>query len=445
VLDSRIYSSQIPEFARIPTVDELDNAIAELAGRYARLCRLRAVGAARSGYPLRMLSIGAGRRHALVLGGPHPNEPVGFLTVLELARLVAAHPDLREGLGYTWHFIPCIDPDGARLNEGWYGGPFALRHYHRHFYRPARYEQPEWTFPAPGERAPLDRTLPETEALMRVIDELRPQFLYSLHNSDLGGAFFVISHDLPGLAGSLAKLATDHEVPLDLGPTDAIGWPSAAPGVYIGPPVDATAAEPASGTATRTHGASSGHYAGRYGALALVAEVPLWADPRCADPSDAVPYPEMLLRAAADLRRDIQPLADSVARADPLLAARGPLYTGVTDTLAIAAAAAAMWERRASSGQVEGRLATVGEVTGIRNSVRRLPLRATGMLIRLLQAETADGSCRAVLGTELDAARDRFATMCSRAEAEIPVAPLPLRRLVSLQTGAGLTAAAHLA
>ena len=91
---------------------------------------------------------GRGRRgDALVFGLPHPNEPIGGLTAVHLARRLADDADLRERLGHRWHVVACIDPDGLRLNEGWLAGPFTREHYLRHFYRPAGDEQVEWTFP----------------------------------------------------------------------------------------------------------------------------------------------------------------------------------------------------------------------------------------------------------------------------------------------------------
>jgi len=41
---------------------------------------------------------------------------------------------LRESLGYTWYLVKCIDPDGTRLNEGWFKGPFSIENLARHYY-----------------------------------------------------------------------------------------------------------------------------------------------------------------------------------------------------------------------------------------------------------------------------------------------------------------------
>src|SRR5918999_2189336 len=229
MLDAAALVDRIPQIDRIPSMDALFDAFRDLASRYPRLFRLRRIGTSRLGEPLIMLTTGRGPKQALLVGGPHPNEPIGFLTLLHLARRLADDADLRDGMGYAWNLIPCIDPDGARLNEGWYGGPMTIEHYHRHFYRPALRNQPEWTFPMNHGRAFFDRPLPETQALMRVIDELRPRFQYSLHNADFGAAYFVLSRDIPGLADKLAESARAGDIPLELTPSEAVGWQVAGP------------------------------------------------------------------------------------------------------------------------------------------------------------------------------------------------------------------------
>ncbi|TKA13058.1 M14 family metallopeptidase [Actinacidiphila oryziradicis] len=164
-MDIDAYVSEVRDHDHFPSLDELDDALAAIPGWHTT------IGTSRLGEPLRLLSIGTGSRDVLLLGGPHPNEPVGFLTVLETARIISEAPELADGADCTWHFVPCIDPDAARLNEGWYGQrPLTLPTYLHHFHRPALAHQPEWTFPLPLAPAPL----PETRALMRLIDALRP-------------------------------------------------------------------------------------------------------------------------------------------------------------------------------------------------------------------------------------------------------------------------------
>ena len=101
-----------------------------------------------------MLTVGDGPADAVVIGGPHPNEPVGFLAVTAL-----------------------ITP----LSAG-----------DHHF----------------------DRTLPETAALMRLMDEVEPSLVCSLHNGEHHGAFFYVNRDDPALARELAELPGLQGLPL---------------------------------------------------------------------------------------------------------------------------------------------------------------------------------------------------------------------------------------
>ena len=127
--------------------------------------------------PILMLSVGHGPRHVLVVAGPHPDEPVGGATALVLAERVARGERLfaaTDPTAVTWDIVLCLDPDGAAVSEAGTEGATTtsalaptLRNYYRAAYRPVAAEQPEW--------APIEsRQLPETLALFKVIDELRP-------------------------------------------------------------------------------------------------------------------------------------------------------------------------------------------------------------------------------------------------------------------------------
>ena len=99
-----------------------------------------------------------------MFGGPHPNEPVGCMAIEFLTRRLCEDEALRTELGYTWHFIKSIDADGMRLNEGWFKGPFTPTQYAWHFFRPAPFDQVEWTFPLDYKTLHFDTPMPETEA-----------------------------------------------------------------------------------------------------------------------------------------------------------------------------------------------------------------------------------------------------------------------------------------
>jgi hypothetical protein len=442
VPDAAAVLDRIPEIDRIPSVDELLDAFRALARRHPRLFRLRRVGTSRLGEPLLMLSAGTGPRQALLVGGPHPNEPVGFLTLLHLAELIADDAGIRDGLGYTWNLIPCIDPDAARLNEGWYGGPLTVDHYHRHFYRPALGRQPEWTFPVLDDGAYFDRTLPETRTLMRVIDELRPRFQYSLHNADFGGAYFILSRDVPGLADQLTDAARACRVPLELGPSEAAGWQVVGKAVFVMPPAREMLFTHDGNAGPRPHGASSSHYAEPHGTLTLITEAPMW---HTAPPAESSrPYAEVMRTKAAGLRRDVDEVEEALRRVTPELRTSSVFHQAVVDTLAVGRAYAHRWEEVLQMPGVSRLMVTAAELAGAELTTWRIPLRASAMLLRLLEVELAASNQRPVLRAQLAAAEERFVRGCARAVEGAPVTLIPLRSLVGLQLTSALKAMAHL-
>ncbi|GGX32269.1 M14 family zinc carboxypeptidase [Streptomyces lomondensis] len=426
----------LPLIDRFCTVDELHAFIDRLAADRSDVCRLRRIGTSRLGEPLRLLSVGHGRRNALVVGGPHPNEPVGLLTVQHLAQLVADTPALRDGADLTWHFIPCLDPDGTRLNEGWLDGPYTLRHYHTEFYRPGFADQPEWTFPVTDDAAWFDRMLPETQALARVIDELRPDFQYSLHNADFGGVFFILSRPLPGVADDLAAIAAAHDVLLSRGSVDTLGWTESGPGVYLMPSAgELTAAAARHGTPPDS-GLSSSHYAQPHGTTTLITEVPLWRDARANDLTPAGRHGDVLREAARQLGADRQELRGLLEQAKPYLVVPTPMRAALAGHLQQSADLALAYGAMAGAGQE--RDATVADAFAARCIVHMLRLRGAGLLNRRLGLECAAGNQPPAVRSALARTRRLFEDWCADAERELTAEVHPLRDLVAVQMGAAL-------
>ncbi|WP_199827537.1 M14 family zinc carboxypeptidase [Streptomyces xylophagus] len=294
-------------------MDELGAQAAALVARRPQDARLRRVGTSRAGTPLWLLSVGHGSRQALVVAGPHANEPVGGATALRLAGRVLADPRLSEGADATWNLLLCLDPDGSRRNEGWLSGPYSLGRYFRNFFRPGFLEQPEWLPDgAAGAR------LPETRALLEVQDELRPFLQCSLHGVDVGGGFVELTHDLPGLARRVAHTATRLGIPRELGPYDTLYWPSLGPAVYRIPPPrrgDLAAA------ITEAAVESTWYHPHRHGTVTAVVEAPMWG---VADVEDGAPPADanaMLRTVSHTLRHDTRILEQLLARIRPYVQA----------------------------------------------------------------------------------------------------------------------------
>ena len=424
--------SDIVETTTIPRLDDVTRFLHALHTAYPERSVFQRIGTSRGGEPLWMFSTGSGREHALVIGGPHSNEPIGLLTVIELARRLVERGDL----GLTWHLIPCIDPDGVRLNEGWFDGPFTIAHHYRHLYRPALDAQPEWAFPTSRFNTPL----PETIALKRAIDELRPRFLYSLHNADFGGTHFQVHGLVPGLADALGEVATGFGMPLDLAPIDTLGYEVAGPGVFVIPPYIEISHDLA---APEIKAATSWQYAQRYNTLSLLTEVPLWNVKGSDDLTEtSTPRTDLLRWSSGRLRDAVGAISRVRAKARPYMDWTAARCAAVDDTVQITSMLIAMMEvALMETADSERDRVSVAEMLGVRGTVWRMPLRMSGMLLGSLTREVAAGNRNHVLLSALAELEELFGGLCAAAEREVPHPATPLRRLVAVQTEAALTTA----
>ncbi|MFE0253838.1 M14 family zinc carboxypeptidase [Streptomyces sp. NPDC059010] len=385
--------SLLPEL-RYPTLAELVLSARALAAHRPGLCTLRQVGTSRGGRPLLLLSIGHARHAVLVVAGAHANEPTGSATLLAVAERVLHDRDLRADI--SWHFLLCADPDGASLHTT--PAPRSLFEYHLGFFRPAASEQPEW---APA-ALPADRLPPETRALTRVIDELRPYLQVTLHGTDLGGSWVQLTKDVPGLAEPFAKSAAELHIPVETGASDAAGWPAAGPGVHVMPSPGAGAAYPSMPDDARS---STWYHVHRYGGLTAVVEVPMWASDLVDDPAPHPAPARAMRRLGTRLRRDALEVERVLGEALPRLdGVDGPLLRAAKWALELVPGLAADWIHTAPADDT---MAYVGSVDAFG---RRLPLRAAAMLLRVLQEadDRAAPRLEHLVATWSDAFTERF-------------------------------------
>lgn len=137
---------EVPDYKAFYAIDELNASSERLARKHPSKVDVFYIGRSRKGEGTKALRIGKGRKTALLFGFPHPNEPIGSMTLEYLSGRLAEDNTL-DKLDFTWYIIKCIDPDGARLNEGWFKGPYTPLNYALNYYRPPGYQQIEWTFP----------------------------------------------------------------------------------------------------------------------------------------------------------------------------------------------------------------------------------------------------------------------------------------------------------
>ncbi|MFX1386004.1 MAG: M14 family zinc carboxypeptidase [Promethearchaeota archaeon] len=221
-IELKIILNQVPEYKEFLTVAELNESSKKLVKDFDHI-ELKEIGKSREGRPIYCLKIGEGKENAVLFGFPHPNEPIGSMSLEFLSRFLAENPEFTKETGYTWYLIKAIDIDGAVLNEGWFKGEFDPLKYAKNYYRCAPFDQVEWTFPTEYKKLKWDTPLPETQALMHLISELKPTFMYSLHNSlGFGGVYFYVTRGVGNLFSDLVDFIKKEELPLHLGEPELV-------------------------------------------------------------------------------------------------------------------------------------------------------------------------------------------------------------------------------
>ncbi len=298
--------ASIPDYKAFLTVEEMNQALLQLAKDYPDKVTVFEAGRSRKGSPMLCAKVGSGSKNALFYGCPHPNEPIGAMMCHYFARALAEDDGYRRELDYTFYIMPVSDVDGTKLNEAWFKGPFTIYHYARNFFRPAGEEQVEWTFPIQYKSFTFNAPLPETQALMKLLDETKPAFIYSLHNGGFGGAFWYISRDMgQEVYDEMYAAAAQGTVPLDLGEPEMPFVVNYSPAVYKMPCARDMydfyeKFAPGNPAELMMGGDCSASYAGEDAAL-LVTELPYFYDKRV-DSKKPLEYPR---KTAALARIDL--------------------------------------------------------------------------------------------------------------------------------------------
>ncbi len=194
----------IPTYSRFLKVDEIDNLI-NLIQKFPNV-KHKTIGNTINNEPLKMLEIGKGEKTALITGVPHSDEPLGSLVVTFFARWIATHPE-KNFFGWRWLFIPILERQGMKLNEGWFNMPHSFSSIAKSNFREPTEDQYEWTFPIEYDQYKWYKSRPETLAVKKVLEEEKPDLLCNLHHSGFHNAYYYLSKDIPIVYNDLKKLA----------------------------------------------------------------------------------------------------------------------------------------------------------------------------------------------------------------------------------------------
>lgn len=279
--------SRVPDYERFLSLDEMYARARAVAEAHPDLVEHRIVGSSTDGGDIPMVRIGDGNDHLLLYASPHPNEPIGAMLVQFLLEELVVNERLREGR--SWFLLPCVDPDGTRLNEGWFAGPYTVRDYAANFYRPRSEEQVEWTFPIRYKDLDFQAPMPETRSLMRAFEIADPRFVYSLHNAGFGGVYYYISHDIRDAYDDFYRIPTERGLTLSLGEPEMPWAVEFAPAVYkmisIRDAYDYFDTYGTGSPAALIHGGASSydHLSSRGAPVMLITELPYFQSPQVSD------------------------------------------------------------------------------------------------------------------------------------------------------------------
>jgi hypothetical protein len=449
-IDLQSLLDAVPDYQHFLTIDEMRASSAQLVAEYPDVVSLETLGTSRGGIPIEALKIGTGEKIGMMVGLPHPNEPIGAMMIEFFSRKLAEDATLREQLGYTWYMIKAIDPDGTRLNEGWFKGPFSVTNYARDFYRPPSEQQVEWTFPIEYKTYRFDTPLPETQAWMKLIEQHPPDFLFSLHNAGFGGVYLYISHDLQGMYPPFFELVEQSGLPLHLGEPEvpyATRFHDAVFGMlglrddydFMEKMLDK---DPAT---IYTSGASSYEYAQKFAdPLFLICEMPYFYSAEINDLtlSETVRR-ESVLSGISAIHEIWDFIGQIVASVADELTVSSPFRDSIQLNLQMIPTYLESQQQHAQTSPEMEQFATRAELFDNAYGKRFYSFLSLGQLVRMLQIEIAASGARPALSSALEQAQAAFEREAAYLENNIQYDVIPIRKLVQVQMGSAILALRH--
>ncbi len=446
---------EVPDYEYFLTAEELDESSRKLAERFPDAVTLRVIGRSREGKDLLCLKIGDEPRTALMFGLPHPNEPIGTMMLEYLTERLAVDEELRHAFGYTLYVVKAWDYDGYRRNEGWLKGPYTVTNYSRNFFRPIGRQQVDWTFPVDYKELHFHDVMPEAEAMMHLIDGIRPDFIYSLHNAGFGGVYWYLTEDLgKDLYESLYEAPRKEDVPIHFGEPESPALKVFYPAVFEGGGIcqeydyleqygiPDIAAEIDCGTC-------SDEYAHKLcGAITFLTEMPYFYDGRIADRSESDMTRAEAIRARILWTKESnRKLKEALALSEDCLGEDNPFRDSVVCFMKEGGDEAQL--RMADEDTAYRAKATVAEKFDSILCSRFYRLLSYGMLVRanelalsrVTEATPEAGVKRAKLQRGLARSAALHAALAEKLEEDLHYSVIPIRKLVRIQLECGLKVA----
>lgn len=443
--------NSIPDYGEFLTLEELNASSSRLAADHPDCVEEFVLGYSGEGREIRGLKIGEGNCNSLFFGCPHPNEPIGTMLLEHFTEALAKSPELRAELDYTFYIVKVWDVDGFVRNEGWLKGPYTISNYSRNFYRPVSYKQVDWTFPIDHKELHFYDTIPETRAMMELIDRIKPKFTYALHNAGFGGTYFYVTEDRPEIYESLYDASFRQGIPLHLGEPEAPSITALAPAVLLADGIDKEydflekfGAENIpeiikSGTCSDDYSRK------KYGTFTFLTELPYFYDSRISDPSPSdITRGDAVLEKQAWIKASNAEIRAVLARSGNYIKKDNLYLLAMDDNIDEGGMEASA--NMARNDPAYRRPATKAEYFDTILCTKFYRLLACGMLIRAheeeLAAEGLSEEARNVLLKGKEDAEKLHAQLAAYLEEALDYSVIPIKKLVNIQLECGLKMAA---
>ncbi len=433
----------VPTYEEFLSVKELQRHSKHLAENHPNLVDRFKIGESERGRELHALKVGNGEYTAILIGFPHPNEPIGSLTCDMLSQQLAEDDDLRENLDFTWYFIKAADIDGAILNEGWFKGKYDTMKHMLNFYRTPGNKQIEWSYPVSYKNFTWDTPAKETQSIMHLMEEVKPDFVYSLHNSAFGGVYFYVSDPCARMYQTLHDLVRHQDLPLHLGEPESPYMKKLNEAIFYLPDfeeiydyyLEHSDKDPAT---FMKRGGSSKDYSKRVSnAFLTICEMPYIFDEQIVDTS-----PTNTMRRTAYLEKlQIQEemynrIKDAFEAVKESLVETSPFFEVIDYYLDVTPPIIEARRRWATTDEALERKATVSELFDNRVVSKYYGMRMVGQFIRLLKESIeATPSANEELKQLKNTCQERLTHMNKEVERNTDLQEIPIQKLVRVQVG----------
>ncbi|RLE56675.1 MAG: hypothetical protein DRJ40_04995 [Thermoprotei archaeon] len=204
----------VPEYSRFPLVDELTSSTRELGRRFSDRVEVFEVSCSRSGDPILATRIGRGSRVVLALGLVYPDDPASALALDYLSWYMVKRPEVWMVSDTTWIIVKVVDALGARFNEEWFRDVSSVEKLILNHYVPPPSLCVESTFPIEYKELRWSKPLPETEAIMKLVNDYKPQFIFQFRSCFFRGLAYYLSRHSPELYRYLRAISERFKLPL---------------------------------------------------------------------------------------------------------------------------------------------------------------------------------------------------------------------------------------